>query len=76
MRIQAGFSAEYDSGKVAKAIANALEVDNKEVTWVKTFSKGKTLVTEFDFDGKVETFINTFDDLLACMITAEKALVR
>jgi tRNA threonylcarbamoyladenosine modification (KEOPS) complex Pcc1 subunit len=75
--LEAEIVLEYDSEKVAQAVADAVSPDNFKTPSglsVKTARKGKTVVTQIMFEGKFPTFVATVDDLLFCVSTAERAL--
>ena len=75
--MQATIILEYGNRKKAHAVADAVSPDNYKVPeglTVKTVTKNKTVVTEISFEGKMDTFIATIDDLLESASTAEKTL--
>jgi hypothetical protein len=75
--LQAQITLEYESAKVAHAIANAVSPDNHEAPdglTVETTQNGTQVLTDICINGKLATFISTIDDLLESASTAEKAL--
>ncbi len=77
MRIKATVVGVYENKRVARAIARAVAPDNEGLPpgfRVSTEQRGSTVRTEIEFDGRVETLLNTLDDLLACTQAAENVL--
>jgi hypothetical protein len=75
--LQAEVILEYDSIKVAEAIAKAVSPDNFKTPKglsIRTVRKANKVITKLDHNGKFLTFIATIDDLLFCVSTAEKVL--
>ncbi len=75
--MQATVTLEYQDGKTAKAIAEAVSADNFKTPvglMVKTVRKDNKVITEIDCEGKLATFTATIDDLLFNVSTAEKTL--
>ena len=75
--MQAEVILEYDSIKVAEAIAKAVSPDNFKTPKglsIRTVRKANKVITKLDHNGKFLTFIATIDDLLFCVSTAEKVL--
>jgi hypothetical protein len=67
----------YKNSGEAEAIAKAVSPDNLKTPSglkVRTFRKGRFVVTLIECKQKLETFIATIDDLLSCIQTAEKTL--
>ena len=64
----------YESSRVSKTVAKALEPDNLKLPdglVVSTGVSGEKVVSVIDFDGRMETLLATLEDLLACTLTAE-----
>lgn len=75
--MKAMLTLEYEDAKFAIAIAAAVSPDNLKTPsgmTLATMPKGNAVNTQLDFDGKMDTFIATIDDLLFCIIVAEKSL--
>jgi hypothetical protein len=75
--LEATITLEYDDEKIAEAIADAVSPDNFKTPvglLVKTCRRGKRVLSEVKFDGKMATFIATIDDLLFSVCMAEKTL--
>ena len=75
--MQAEVILEYDSTKMAEAIAKAVSPDNFKTPKglsIRTVRKANKVITKLDHNGKFLTFIATIDDLLFCVSTAEKVL--
>ena len=76
-RLEAEIILEYDEASTAEAVARAVSPDNSKTPKglsVKTVWKSNKVITRIKFDGKLQTFIATLDDLLFCTGTAEKAV--
>jgi hypothetical protein len=76
-RLEAEIILEYDETSTAEAVARAVSPDNSKTPKglsVKTVWKSNKVITRIKFDGKLQTFIATLDDLLFCTGTAEKAV--
>lgn len=74
MKMRADISCDYESSRVSKAIAKALEPDNLKLPdglAVSTKVNDKKVVSVVELDGRMETLLATLDDLLACTLTAE-----
>jgi len=77
MRLRAEILCVYESERVARAIAEALTPDNLDLPAglsVKTEAVGKSVQSKITLDGKIETLLNTLDDLLSCTQIAESAI--
>jgi hypothetical protein len=74
MELRALLVCTYRNPKVSRAIAKALHPDNLNLPAgirVKTWCGGGRVITEVEVDEKIETFLATLDDLLACTQAAE-----
>jgi len=70
-------TVNFDSKREARAVADALAPDNVDASKqvrVKTVVRGKAVEASVNCRGRLETFIATIDDLLSCMLAAEKTL--
>ncbi|MFH1821422.1 MAG: KEOPS complex subunit Pcc1 [Methanobacteriota archaeon] len=77
MKMKAEVVCRYESLRVSKTVAKALEPDNlklPEGLVVSTRAKGKRVASTVELDGRMETILATLDDLLACTLTAETLL--
>ncbi len=75
--MRAEIVCEYEDESVSKSVAAALQPDNlqaPEGVRVSTEQLGKRVVTNIEVDGRIETFLATIDDLLACTSTAESVI--
>ena len=76
MKIEAEIVLKYENEEKAKAVASAVSPDNvkyQELS-IRTFNDGCQVVTLISCKGKIGTFIITVDDLLRCLIVAEKTI--
>jgi hypothetical protein len=74
MKLRALLVCAYRDPKVSRAIAKALHPDNLNLSGgirVKTWCEGGRVITEVEVNKKIETFLATLDDLLACTQAAE-----
>jgi len=69
----------YKNKKYAEAVAKAIQPDNfsapPEIK-VKTINDGKMVFSKVKCKAKIESFIETIDDLLRCIQAAENALKK
>ncbi|MFA4646358.1 KEOPS complex subunit Pcc1 [Pyrococcus kukulkanii] len=72
---------EYDDERVAKAVANAVNVDNisipeelKKSLNLVTFPEGAKVITKVKYEGEIETLIVALDDLIFAIKVAEEVL--
>jgi len=75
--LKAEISIAYKNTKEAEAVAKAVSPDNVKVPpglSVKTFRRKNEVLTHIECRARLQTFIATIDDLLACVSVAEKAL--
>jgi hypothetical protein len=75
--LEAEITLKYDEAKEAEAVAKAVSPDNYKTPpslSIETTSKGKKVVTYIKCKRKIPTFIATIDDLLFCILIAEKTL--
>jgi tRNA threonylcarbamoyladenosine modification (KEOPS) complex Pcc1 subunit len=75
--LEATITLEYESEKMAQAIASAVSPDNFKTPpglTITTKRKDRSVVTEIYAQTKMTTFIATIDDLLSSASTAEKIL--
>ena len=64
----------YESSRVSKTVAKALEPDNLKLPdglVVSTKVGDKKVTSVVELDGRMETLLATLDDLLSCTLTAE-----
>ena len=76
MKIEAEIVLKYENEEKAEAVASAVSPDNvkyQELS-IRTFNNGCQVVTLIGCRGKIGTFITTVDDLLRCLIVAEKTI--
>jgi len=74
--LKAEITLTYEDGREAEAVASAVSPDNVEVPpglFVKTTRRRNKVLTEIECETRLQTFIATIDDLLACVSIAEKA---
>jgi len=76
LKIQAKIVLKYENEEKAKAVASAVSPDNVKYPElsIRTFNDGCQVVTLIGCKGKIGTFITTVDDLLRCLIVAEKTV--
>lgn len=77
MRIRCRLKWAEDCEKKAEAVAKALDVSNRTVPSnmkIRTWKEKATVKTEIEMLGKMESFLATLDDLLACGTMAERIL--
>ncbi len=75
--MKATLTLDYNDAEVARAVAAAVSPDNLKTPpkmTVATILYGNAVKTEIDFDGKINTFIATIDDLLFSILVAEHSL--
>ncbi|MFA4641283.1 KEOPS complex subunit Pcc1 [Pyrococcus kukulkanii] len=72
---------EHEDEEVAKAIANAVNVDNisipeglKKSLNLVTFPEGAKVITKVKYEGEIETLIVALDDLIFAIKVAEEVL--
>ncbi|MEM2843559.1 MAG: KEOPS complex subunit Pcc1 [Candidatus Bathyarchaeia archaeon] len=69
----------YKNKKYAKAVAKAIQPDNLSAPpeiKVKTINKENMVFSNVKCKTKIESFIETIDDLLRCIQAAESALKK
>jgi hypothetical protein len=74
--LKAEITLTYDAAREAEAVASAVSPDNVKVPpglSVKTTRRRNKVLTEIECEIRLQTFIATLDDLLACVSVAEKA---
>jgi len=77
MKSKAEITCVYSSERASKSIAKAVSPDNLQAPpemKISTEAVGKSVKTKIEFDGRIETFLSTLDDLLACTQAAESIL--
>ena len=75
--MEAEIILDYNDGKVAKAIADAVSPDNYKTPKslkIETTCRNGKVITRIQCEAGLPTFIATIDDLLFCTSTAENAL--
>jgi tRNA threonylcarbamoyladenosine modification (KEOPS) complex Pcc1 subunit len=76
-RLEAEIILDYEDARIAESVARAVSPDNfktpKNLKIKTAFEKGR-VVTHIEFEGRLETFVATIDDLLSCTSTAEKTI--
>lgn len=75
--MEAEITIEYETEKIAEAIAKAVSPDNFKTPRglvIVTTQRANSVLTRIRSGGKFHTFIATIDDLLFCVSAAEKAL--
>ena len=73
--MEAEIRLSYQNEREAETVAKAVSPDNVEVPpglYVKTVRKGSKVLTRVECQTRLQTFIATIDDLLACVSVAEK----
>lgn len=74
--MKAEINLTFKAVKEAEAVASAVSPDNVEVPpglFVKTTRRKNKVFTQVECKTRLQTFIATIDDLLACISIAEKA---
>ncbi len=74
--MKAEITLTYETVREAEAVANAVSPDNAEVPpglSVETTRRKNKVFTQIECETRLQTFIATIDDLLACASIAEKA---
>ena len=74
--MKAEITLAYKAAREAEAVASAVSPDNVDVPlglFVKTTRQKNKVFTEIECETRLQTFIATIDDLLACVSIAEKA---
>jgi hypothetical protein len=74
--LKAEITLTYKAVREAEAVASAVAPDNVEVPhglFVKTTRQKNKVFTQVECKTRLQTFIATIDDLLACVSIAEKA---
>ena len=73
MKVSCALEFDYDSEDEARAVANAVEVDNEG--YVNMVVEGKRITATADADS-IPSLIHTMDDFLACVSVAESVVKR
>ena len=76
--MEAEIILSYDNEREAEAIAKAISPDNVRVPpglFIQTVRRDTRVFTFIRCEKRLQTFISTIDDLLACVTTAERALL-
>jgi len=74
--LKAEITLTYKADREAEAVASAVSPDNVKVPpglFVKTTRRKNRVFTQVECETRLQTFIATIDDLLACVTIAEKA---
>jgi len=74
--LKAEITLTYNVAREAEAVASAVSPDNVKVPpglFVKTTRQKNKVFTQVECKTRLQTFIATIDDLLACVSVAEKA---
>lgn len=74
--MKAEITLTYKAAKEAETVANAVSPDNAKVPpglSVRTTRQKNKVFTQIECKTRLQTFISTIDDLLACVSVAEKA---
>ena len=77
LRIEAKIVLQYEDERKAEAIARAVSPDNVEYPdklSIETFNENCHVLTLINCKGEIGTFIATVDDLLRCIVLAEKTV--
>jgi hypothetical protein len=75
--LKAEITLTYKVAREAEAVASAVTPDNVKVPlglFVKTTRQKNKVFTQIECKTRLQTFIATIDDLLACVSVAEKTL--
>ncbi len=70
-------SIEYENESISEAVSSSVKPDNfdtPEGVNVETKSEGEVMKTVIEVDGEIETLVNTTEDLLSCVATAERMI--
>ena len=74
--MKAEITLTYKAVREAEAVASAVSPDNVKVPpglFVETTRRKNKVFTQVECEARLQTFIATIDDLLACVSIAEKA---
>lgn len=74
--MKAEITLTYKADREAEAVASAVSPDNVKIPpglFVKTTRQKNKVFTQVECETRLQTFIGTIDDLLACISIAEKA---
>ncbi len=74
--MKAEIALTYEAAREAVAVASAVSPDNVEVPlglFVKTTRRKNKVFTQVECKTRLQTFVATIDDFLACVSIAEKA---
>ncbi|WP_010868697.1 KEOPS complex subunit Pcc1 [Pyrococcus abyssi] len=81
IRAKVELTWEYEDEETAKAIANAVNVDNisipeklKKSLNLITFPDGARVVTKVKYEGEIESLVVALDDLIFAIKVAEEVL--
>lgn len=76
--IRARLKIATSSKKVSQSLVRAVEPDNLKMKGLRVDGRATPASAEFLMvcDGKIETFISTLDDMLACLLAAKGTLNR
>jgi hypothetical protein len=74
--LEAEITLSYENEREAEAVAKAVSPDNVRVPsglFIKTFRRGRRVLTLVRCEMRLQTFIATLDDFLSCVSIAEKS---
>jgi len=75
--LRAEITLTYRTSKEAEAVASAVSPDNVKVPpglSIKTARRKNKVFTQIECEARLQTFIATIDDLLACVSVAERTV--
>lgn len=74
--IRAKLRLSVPNRSISKSLLDAVGPDNTKMPGLNVIGSAKPRVAEFQiiFDGRIETFIFTLDDMLQCLQAAKRTL--
>ncbi len=78
MLITAKLTVKVGSERAAESLARALGPDNLDMRGlsIESMTRRTGLIFDISFNGKIETFISTLDDLLRCLHAAKDSIEK
>lgn len=77
MKMRALIQTWYSNPRISKAVSMAVSPDNLKIPpglKILTKRRGNRVISEVVLEGRIETLLNTLDDLMACTRTAESVV--
>lgn len=79
MKAEAKITLTYMGKEEAKSICDGVSPDNlrrPRGLFIESWVSGESVITHIEYDGEnLATLLSTIDDLLSCIVTAERAIL-